>query len=59
LPSTIRIIQSSGSGGYKSHNPIFKTQVALAKAFDLAIVPTILLKCCARNLNDSFMFRTG
>jgi hypothetical protein len=59
LPSTIRIIQSSGSGRYKSHNPIFKARVALAKGFDSAIVPTILLKCCARNLNDSFMFWAG
>src|ERR1700678_2451405 len=57
--SIIRIIQSSGSSRYKSKNPIFKAQVALAKAFDSAIVLTILLKCCARNLNDSFMFRAG
>ena len=49
----------SGPGRYKSHNPIFKAQVALAKGFDSAIVPTILLKCCARNLNDSFMFWAG
>jgi hypothetical protein len=45
----------SGPGGYKAANPTFNAPVAAAETCGRAMFSTILLKCCARNLNQSFM----
>ena len=48
-------MQSSGPGGYKADYPTFKTGRSSGRSRLGEGFPTILLKCCALNLNQSFM----
>jgi hypothetical protein len=49
----------SGPSAYKAESLTFKAPVAAPKDLRPAMFPTIPLKCCARNLNQSFMLASG